>query len=290
MKHELFVAHRVGADLPDTRAGLSLEAADFAHALFTRSGTLTGWNGAFAANFPENDLRQDVQIWDIFQRFDDALWVQTLLKLDAGQTVTLRRRPGSSDPNYDVCVTPVFGAQGRIASVEIKHPSVSNLQLLQQLQKEILEVVATGWPLPDVVDLLCRRAEAMSPGVICSVLRADLGANCLYPLAGPSLPQEVQDATQCVPIGPASVHAGTLPFMASHRSDRHLHRSALGAVQESVPAAWPARLLVNADQGPQRTGARHVRLLLPRATRTGYARASNRRGLCSSLRHRHRSR
>ena len=144
MKHELFVAHRVGADLPDTRAGLSLEAADFAHALFTRSGTLTGWNGAFAANFPENDLRQDVQISDVFQRVDDALWAQTWLKLDAGQTVTLRRRPGSSDPNYDVCVTPVFGAQGRIASVEIKHPSVSNSQLLQQLQKEILEVVATG--------------------------------------------------------------------------------------------------------------------------------------------------
>jgi diguanylate cyclase (GGDEF)-like protein len=212
MKHELFVAHRVGADTPDTRAGLSLEAADFAHALFTRSGALTGWNGAFAANVSASDLRRDIHISAVLPRVDDALWAQTWLKLDAGQTVTLRRGSGSAGPNYDVCVTPVFGAQGRLASVEIKHPSVSNSQLLQQLQKEILEVVATGWPLPDVVDLLCRRAEAMSPGVMCSVLRADLGANCLYPLAGPSLPQEVQDATQCVPIGPGIGSCGNTAF------------------------------------------------------------------------------
>ncbi len=212
MKHELFVAHRVDADLPDTRADSFFEAADFAHALFTRSGALTGWNGAFAANFPASDLRRDIAISDILPRIDDGVWAQTWLKLDAGQTVTLRRRHGSADINYDVSVTPVFGAQGRLASVEIRHTASSNSQLLQQLQGEILEVVATGWPLPEVVDLLCRRAEAMSPGVICSVLRADFGANCLYPLAGPNLPKEIQDATQCVPIGPGMGSCGNTAF------------------------------------------------------------------------------
>ncbi|MEI9916158.1 MAG: hypothetical protein WDN29_10450 [Methylovirgula sp.] len=214
------MAHRVGADLPDTRAGLSLEAADFAHALFTRSGALTGWNGAFAANFPATELHRDAHISAILPRIDNELWAQTWLKLDAGQTVTLRIRSGSADPNCDVCITPVFGAQGRLASVEIRHPAASNLQSLQQLQREILEVVATGWPLRDVVDLLCRSAEAMSPGVICSVLRADLGANCLYPLAGPSLPKQIQDATECVPIGPGMGFMRKRRFLwRSHRSD-----------------------------------------------------------------------
>src|SRR5579863_5833095 len=149
MKHELFVAHRVGADLPDTRAGLSLEAADFAHAFFARAGTLTGWNGAFASNFPASKLSRDAKVSDVFPDIDDELWTQIWQKLDAGQTVTLRNRLGHANPNFEICIAPLFGTRGHMAWVEIKHPTVSYLQSLQQLQREILEVVATGWPLPD---------------------------------------------------------------------------------------------------------------------------------------------
>ncbi|WP_297300378.1 EAL domain-containing protein [uncultured Methylovirgula sp.] len=88
----------------------------------------------------------------------------------------------------------------------------SDAQSLQQLQKDVLEAVATGCALPDVVDLVCIRAEAMSPGVICSVLRADLEANCLYPLAGPSLPAAIREATSCVPIAPGVGSCGTAAF------------------------------------------------------------------------------
>ncbi len=93
--------------------------------------------------------------------------------------------------------------------------AVIRAQLLQQLQKEILEAIATGWPLSRVLALLCQRAEALSPEAICSVLRVDSEANCLRPLAGPSLPDEVLKVTERVPIGPSSGSCGT----AAYRSE-----------------------------------------------------------------------
>ncbi|MDR3407395.1 MAG: EAL domain-containing protein [Methylovirgula sp.] len=85
-------------------------------------------------------------------------------------------------------------------------------QLLQQLQKEILEAVATGWPLSRILTLLCQRAETLSPDAICSVLRVDSEANCLLPLAGPSLPDEVVQATKHVPVGPDVGSCGTAAY------------------------------------------------------------------------------
>jgi diguanylate cyclase (GGDEF)-like protein len=209
---EHFVANRAGADRPGLGPGLFLETADFAHAFFARSGTLTGWNGAFASNFRANALRRDGKVSDVFPDIDEAVWMEIWQKLDSGQTVILRNRLGDDDHKFDVTFAPIFGTRGHMAWVEIKQCTKSNLQSLQQMQGEILEAVATGWPLPDVVDLLCRRAEAMCPDVVCSVLRADLSANCLYPLASPSVPKAIQDATEYVPIGPGIGSCGNTAF------------------------------------------------------------------------------
>ena len=100
-----------------------------------------------------------------------------------------------------------------LAAVEIQRSGpASHAQSLQQLQKEILEAVATGWPLSRILTLLCQRAEALSPNAICSVLRVDAEANCLRPLAGPSLPDEVVEATDRVPIGPNVGSCGTAAY------------------------------------------------------------------------------
>jgi diguanylate cyclase (GGDEF)-like protein len=62
-----------------------------------------------------------------------------------------------------------------------------------QLQNEILVMVATGEPLADTMDTLCRGVEASLPGVVCSVLAVGMDG-CLHPLAGPSLPRDYCDA------------------------------------------------------------------------------------------------
>jgi len=79
---------------------------------------------------------------------------------------------------------------------------------LQALQNEILETIARGEPLTRVMDRLCLLAEAIAPGVICSVVAVD-DRGCLQPLAAPSLPAHYAAAVSGVPIGPSVGSCGT---------------------------------------------------------------------------------
>jgi diguanylate cyclase (GGDEF)-like protein len=83
--------------------------------------------------------------------------------------------------------------------------------LLLRLQTEILETVACGEPLVAVADLLCRRAEVLAPGVICSVLTVDADG-VLHPLAAPSLPLAYSSALDDLPCGPMAGSCGTAAF------------------------------------------------------------------------------
>ena len=82
---------------------------------------------------------------------------------------------------------------------------------LRDLQQEVLVAVASGAPLPSVMNLLCERAEALATGAVCSIIRVDAGG-CLRPLAGPSLPQEYSDAIDGVAIGPMIGSCGSAAF------------------------------------------------------------------------------
>lgn len=79
---------------------------------------------------------------------------------------------------------------------------------LRALQNEILEAVARGEILAAVMERLCLRAEAIAPGVICSVVSVD-DRRCLQPLAAPSLPAHYAAAIGGVPIGPSVGSCGT---------------------------------------------------------------------------------
>ena len=48
---------------------------------------------------------------------------------------------------------------------------VTDSALLLHLQTEVLEAVARGETIASIAELLCRRAEAMAPGAICSLQR-----------------------------------------------------------------------------------------------------------------------
>jgi diguanylate cyclase (GGDEF)-like protein len=83
--------------------------------------------------------------------------------------------------------------------------------LLLRLQTEILEAIACGEPLVAAADLLCRRAEALAPGAICSILTVDADS-VLHPLAGPSLPLSYSSALDDIPCGPMVGSCGTAAF------------------------------------------------------------------------------
>ncbi|KQX35361.1 hypothetical protein ASD04_15095 [Devosia sp. Root436] len=83
--------------------------------------------------------------------------------------------------------------------------------LLLRLQTEVLEAVACGEPLVAVADLLCRRAEELAPGIVCSILTVD-SQGLLHPLAAPSLPLAYSSAIDGVPMGPQAGSCGTAAF------------------------------------------------------------------------------
>ncbi len=85
---------------------------------------------------------------------------------------------------------------------------------LQALQNDILEDIARGEPLAACMERLCRRAEAISSGAICSVLTVD-DRSCLLPLASPSLPAHYAAAITGLRTGPSVGSCGT----AIHRGE-----------------------------------------------------------------------
>jgi diguanylate cyclase (GGDEF)-like protein len=81
-------------------------------------------------------------------------------------------------------------------------------EAIDGLQREVLESIALGRPLRSVLDLLCRRVEALAPDVVCSVLLVEKNGT-VTPIAGPSLPPAYVDALQGAPIGPRAGSCGT---------------------------------------------------------------------------------
>lgn len=79
---------------------------------------------------------------------------------------------------------------------------------IDALQREVLEALALGRPLREVMDLLCGRVEALAPEVICTVLAVD-AKGLLHPLAAPGLPPAFSAALEGAPIGPQAGSCGT---------------------------------------------------------------------------------
>jgi len=83
-------------------------------------------------------------------------------------------------------------------------------------QRTILERIATGAPLAEVLDRIVRRVEEQSPGMICSILLLDEGGRTLRHGAAPSLPDEARRAVDGLDVGPLSGACGA----AAHTRER----------------------------------------------------------------------
>lgn len=83
---------------------------------------------------------------------------------------------------------------------------------LKDIQHEVLVAVASGTSLPDVMALLCTRAEQVAPKVICSVIRVD-STGRLRPLAAPSLPDAYSESIDGAEIGPMVGTCGSAAYL-----------------------------------------------------------------------------
>ena len=109
----------------------------------------------------------------------------------------------------EVRARPVI-QDGRVLTALLLIPIADRVEAegIDGLQREVLESIALGRPLRSVLDLLCRRVEALAPEVACSVLLVEKNGT-VTPIAGPSLPPAYVDALHGAPIGPRAGSCGT---------------------------------------------------------------------------------
>ncbi|MFG1344744.1 EAL domain-containing protein [Xanthobacter autotrophicus DSM 431] len=133
---------------------------------------------------------------------------------DFAENVRLCSRSGK-DILVTANITPVFDPKGS----ELEHvvavlADVSRTRLVEDLQREVLAELAADSPLDEIMDLLCRRVESLSPGVQCSVITVTED-RCLKVVAGPQLPASYTEKVNGLPVGPTCGSCGT----AIHRGE-----------------------------------------------------------------------
>jgi diguanylate cyclase (GGDEF)-like protein/PAS domain S-box-containing protein len=83
--------------------------------------------------------------------------------------------------------------------------------IVQAMQRDVLDAMVAGCSLDKIGDLICRRAEALAPDIISTIVRVD-DKGLLHPLAAPSLPAVYANSIDGVPIGPCVGSCGTAAF------------------------------------------------------------------------------
>jgi PAS domain S-box-containing protein len=78
----------------------------------------------------------------------------------------------------------------------------------------VLELIARGRALPDVLDRIVRLIEAQRQGLLASILLVDHEQKCLRDGAAPNLPTEYTSLLDGLPIGPKNGSCGTAAYLA----------------------------------------------------------------------------
>lgn len=102
----------------------------------------------------------------------------------------------------------------RVRVAELEQLESENLQIQQTLfeQKAILELIANGVDLREVLTGLLQRVEVATPGIRCSILLLDRKGTHLRLGAAPSLPAEFNRAIDNLEVGPENGCCGAAVY------------------------------------------------------------------------------
>jgi PAS domain S-box-containing protein len=85
-------------------------------------------------------------------------------------------------------------------------------EALRTGQNRLLEMIARGAPLHDILDSLLRLIEGQAPGLVCTILLLDEDGTTVRAATAPSLPPAFQEALEGLQIGPTVGSCGTAMF------------------------------------------------------------------------------
>lgn len=113
---------------------------------------------------------------------------------DTGQPYDIEARHRRADGVYrwfQICSFPLRDSEGSIAFWYVLHSDVDDRKRAEALladEKRLLEMVARGQPLPEILQSLCLLVEGSEGGCYCSVVLVDGTGTHLEHGAAPSLP------------------------------------------------------------------------------------------------------
>ncbi len=122
---------------------------------------------------------------------------------------------------------PRLDADGRILNI-VGHMETTELRLIESMQRDVLEAVATDMPIREVMRFICERAEMIFPEVVVSILSVD-EHGLLRPLAAPSLPAFYSEAIDGVAVGPVAGSCGTAAYRGEAVTVRDIEADPLWA-------------------------------------------------------------
>lgn len=183
--------------------------------MFDEHGALQGSTTAFLESWvvPRKGAGAPT-VADVLPDLNDTRWAEIWQRVlnDEVQCLSLRRpsAEGGECPVIDVEICKFVGKDGHLAKIEVQMADGPKARL-RVLQQHMLQAMAAGVPLPELMEILCRQAEQLAPSVTCSVLSVDHEGR-LHHLASPTLPRHYAEAIDGMRVGPNAGSCGTAAF------------------------------------------------------------------------------
>src|SRR5881396_673307 len=212
--------------------------------------------GADLVGLPQDEL-VGTPVTDTYLAEERDLFLERLEKLRGGGTLRYERifvRKNGDKLPVEVSVTAIRGGYFQAILRDISERKRSEALLAGE--KRLLEMIATGVGLKEILNTLCLIIEEQRAGTLASVLLLNADGVHLDCIAGPSLPKEWAQQMENLPIGPCAGSCGTAayrrsPVIVSDIASDPLwdvpaHRSS--ALKHGLRASWSSPVLSSAGK------------------------------------------
>src|SRR5437773_1954677 len=168
--------------------------------------------GAELAGIPQDQL-VGTPVTDTYLPEERHLFREKLEKIRMGRIVRFERkfvRKNGEIVPVEVSVSAIRGGYFQAVLRDITERKQGEALLAGE--KQLLEMVATGVPLKEILNALCLIIQEQRSGTLASVLLLNPDGVHLDSIAGPSLPSEWIQQMEKLPIGPCAGSCGTAAY------------------------------------------------------------------------------
>jgi PAS domain S-box-containing protein len=171
--------------------------------------------GAELAGIPQDQL-VGTPVTETYLLEERDLFRERLEKLKTERTVRFERKFVRKNGEIVPVEVSVSGIRGGYFQAILRDISErKRAEALFAGEKQLLEMIATGVALKEILNALCLIIEEFRGGTLASVLLLNPDGLHLDCVAGPSLPKEWMQQMENLPIGPCAGSCGTAAYRGS---------------------------------------------------------------------------